>query len=34
MVIPAAAFDGALVTGAETTIPLGSEFKRFTLAAV
>ena len=34
MVIPAAAFDATLVTGAEQTIPLGSEFKRFTLAAV
>jgi len=33
MVIPATAFDSTLVTGAETTIPLGSEFKRFTLTA-
>lgn len=32
MVIPAVAFDSTLVTGAETTIPLGSEFKRFTLS--
>lgn len=32
MVIPAVAFDSTLVTGSETTIPLGSEFKRFTLS--
>lgn len=33
MVIPAVAFDSALATGAEITIPAGSEFKRFTLTA-
>lgn len=34
MVIPSTVFDATLVTGSEQTIPLGSEFKRFTLAVV